>query len=314
MFTISSIPNILISQTIGWTFNQFIMEVGWFSLILLCITMIFLLGYNKNKLETPDKNLIVVLKEYDPWYFVKNRKSFYICLFILLSTIISFAVIPLFSPIDIDLIAIIGGIILIILLRINIKTLMKAIDFELLLYLLSIFFIIDAFEHTGLLLYLSDFLLNITQGNIIFSSLLAIWFSSYLSANIDNSPITKILIPLFNNITNGFSVSDKNIVFAGFTYGVNLGDNLTPMGDNILVMKIVENYGKKLTSKEFIKIGFLSSNIQLIAITLYVLTRINLQFFIFGIIGLIFLFFIIILTFFHNDILNIGKKIYHKSN
>ncbi|MBD3226863.1 MAG: hypothetical protein GF329_01640 [Candidatus Lokiarchaeota archaeon] len=308
LFSISSIPNILITQSIDWSFNQFIVEVGWFSFILLFITLIFLLGYNKNRLENPDKKLVLVLKEYDPWYFVKNRRSFYISLIVLLTTIISFIIIPLFIPINIDLIAISGGLILLILLKTDIKTLIKTIDFELLLYLISIFFIIDAFEYTGLLTYLSVFLLNVTRGNIIISSLLAIWLSSYLSANIDNTPITKILIPIFDNITEGFTYANKNIVFTSLTYGVNIGDNLTPMGDNILVMKIVENYGKKLTTKEFLKVGFISSNIQLIAITLYILIRINSQFLLIGIIGFIIIFLLLLMSFFYKRILKIIKK------
>jgi Na+/H+ antiporter NhaD/arsenite permease-like protein len=312
LFSISSIPNILITQSIDWNPLQFILEVGWFSIILLVITVIFLMGYNSKKLETPNKKLVKILKEYDAWYFVKNKKSFFISLIVLLSTIISFIAIPLFLSLDIDLIAITGGIILIFLLRTDIKTLIKAIDFELLLYLISIFFIIDAFESTGLLLYLSGFLLNITQGNVIFSTLVAIWFSSYLSANIDNAPITKILIPVFNEMTNSFIPADKNTVFAGLAYGVNLGDNITPMGDNVLVIKIVENYGRKITSKEFLKVGFVSSNIQLIAITFYILMRFNFQFLIFGIIALLSIFLIILFVFFHKQIFKITNKLSRK--
>ncbi|TFF87439.1 MAG: hypothetical protein EU549_04740, partial [Promethearchaeota archaeon] len=59
-FSISSIPNLLISQSINWSFGQFLFDVGLFSIILLLITFIFLAGYNKKRLETPSKRLVLI--------------------------------------------------------------------------------------------------------------------------------------------------------------------------------------------------------------------------------------------------------------
>ncbi|MHA1268574.1 MAG: SLC13 family permease [Candidatus Helarchaeota archaeon] len=310
LFIISSIPNILISQSVGWTFDSFFIEVGVYSFFLLLITLILLGGIDKKKLEKPDKKLVTILKEYNAWYFVKSKKSFYKAFFMLVLTIALFIILPTFFPINIDMIAISSGIILIIIEKINISSLIKVIDFELILYLLSIFLITDALEYTGLLIYLSDGLSIITQGNPIVSAVVILWLSAFLSSSIDNVPITKILIPIVNDLTLnlGYSEAQKNIIFSSLIYGANLGDNLLPNGDNILVMRIVENYDKKIKYKQFFKIGFITTIIQLIVITLIILMRISSNFIIIGFIILLIIFLVIFILYNGKNLINIIKK------
>ncbi|MHA1229850.1 MAG: SLC13 family permease [Candidatus Helarchaeota archaeon] len=304
LFVISSIPNILISQSIGWSFDSFFLDVGIYSFILLSITIIFLSGVNKNNLDIPSEKLVMVLKEYDPWYFVRSKKAFFRTFSMLIITIILFITLPIYLSIDIDLIAISSGLLLIIIEKQEIKSLIKKIDFELILYLLGIFLMTDALEYTGLLNYISDWLIYITQGNLTITSLTILWFSAFLSSSIDNAPITKILIPVVDRISllSGFDQTSKYMVFSTLVYGANLGDNLTPMGDNILVMKIVENYGKRIQFNQFFRFGFASTLIQLIVVTVYILMKINEYFFIFGFIILILIVFIMLFYYYRVEI------------
>ncbi len=314
LFLISSIPNILISEAIGWTFDQFFYEVGFFSFILLFITLIFLLGCNKTKLEIPDKNLIKVLKEYDPWIFVKDKKSFYITFLMLIITIICFIIVPIIIPINIGLIAISSGVILIIITKQDIKSLIKILDFELILYLLSIFLITDALEFTGLLNYISNFLYYLTQGNPLTTSLLILWGSAFLSSSIDNAPITKIMIPIVDDLISisGIPESLSHGIFASLVYGANIGDNLTPMGDNILTFQILEDYNMKISVKQFFKIGFISTIVQLIGISIYIVLKFNFLFFIFGMIILVGISLFFLIYFFKTEIFGIIKNIFVK--
>ncbi|MFX1503575.1 MAG: SLC13 family permease, partial [Promethearchaeota archaeon] len=77
LFVISSIPNILISRSINWTFVEYFQDVGFFSLYLIFISVIFLVKYNEKKLETPETNHIKRLLDYDPWMFVESKSKFY---------------------------------------------------------------------------------------------------------------------------------------------------------------------------------------------------------------------------------------------
>jgi Na+/H+ antiporter NhaD/arsenite permease-like protein len=318
LFSISSIPNLLITQSIDWTFGQFFLDVGLFAIILLFITFIFLAGYNKRRLETPSKRLVMVLREYNAWVFVKDRNTFYKSFIVLIGTITLVIILPFFIPIEISLIAMSGGLILVILVqRKDIPKLMKNLDIQLIFYLLGIFLISDALEFTGMLDYISQGLIGITGGNLIITAVVVLWVSGGLSSVIDNAPITKILIPVVKDVIGyipGVPVSAEGLtIFSALAYGTNLGDNLAPTGDNTLVMQIVDTYHtKKISLKEFFQIGLLTTTTQLIAITVYLVIRLIPEFLFIGILIIILIAIILLVIFYTRSVFNYLKKLIRK--
>ena len=308
LFVISSIPNILIGQITGWTFARFFIEVGLFSFILILISSIFLVGYYKKNLEIPDKNLIIVLKQYDAWVFVKNKRDFYISLLTLIITLSLFIILPIFTLITIDMIAMSSSVILILIIaNKNIRYIMKKLDFELLFYLIGVFLITDALNYTGTLEIISNWLIVISQGNLIISSIIVLWLSAGLSSLMNNAPVSKIMIPIINNLANTYTIN-PDIIYSSLVYGSNLGDNLTPWGDNLVAMKISGNYDIKLDFYKFFKIGIIISIIQLSATSVYIFICINGHFLFFGILILLILFIIIIFRYFYREIYNFFNK------
>jgi hypothetical protein len=65
------------------------------------------------------------------------------------------------------------------------------------------------------------------------------------------------------------SLITRNKVFYSLTFGANWGDNLTPLGDNILVVNIAEQNKRPISFKSFFKLGFVTTNYQLVLISLY---------------------------------------------
>ncbi|MHA1268464.1 MAG: SLC13 family permease [Candidatus Helarchaeota archaeon] len=308
LFIISSMPNILIGESIGWTFVQFFTEIGLFSFILLGISFIFLSGYYKKSLEIPDETLLKVLKQYDAWSFVKNKKVFYKSIFVLTGTIILFIVLPYFTTITIDYIAISSGVLLILITsNKNLKSIMKKIDFELLFYFIGVFIVVDALEYSGALLFVSNLVISATYGNLILSSILILWLSAGMSSIMNNVPVTKLLIPIIQELGTTFSI-DVSCVYTSLIYGSNLGDNLTPWGDNLIVMKISDNYHKKIHFYKYFKIGIFTAFIQLISTTTYILIRIDLQFLILGISTILLILLITILWLYYDELKSLIKN------
>ncbi|TFF86754.1 MAG: hypothetical protein EU551_00745 [Promethearchaeota archaeon] len=308
LFAISSVPNILISTHTGWTFSTFFIQVGLFAFILILVSSIFLSGYYKKNLEKPNKKLLMVLKEYDAWIFVTNRRNFYKSLIVLITSIILFIFLPLFTPITIDIIAISGGILLIFLTANDeLTSLMRRMDFELVFYLIGVFFVVDALSFTGALNFVSEWLIFISQGNLLISSLIILWLSSGLSSLMNNTPVTKIMIPAIDKLATRFAIN-PNIIFTSLAYGTNLGDNLTPWGDNLVAMKISSNYKRPINFWKFFKIGVLATVIQLFATTIYLIIIINPQFLLIGVLILLAISITIILIYFHKGIYKVIKE------
>ncbi|MFW9894808.1 MAG: hypothetical protein ACFFD7_03295, partial [Candidatus Thorarchaeota archaeon] len=99
--------------------------------------------------------------------------------------------------------------------------------------------------------------------------ILLLWISAYFSSCIDNIPITKVLIPVADIMSQSVSLVNRNKIFYSLAFGSNWGDNLTPLGDNILVVNIAEQNKRPISLKSFFKLGFVVTNYQLLIISIY---------------------------------------------
>nr|MDO8119383.1 SLC13 family permease [Candidatus Sigynarchaeota archaeon] len=172
----------------------------------------------------------------------------------------------LLSP---DSIALPAALILVVISKVKSDDLVCKLNMELFLYLIGIFVVSGAMEYTGIIELIGNGLSFLGQGDPFAVLIIMLWFSAYLSANIDNIPITKVLIPVVAHMTTGFSPVDTRFAYYSLVFGASLGDNLTPMGDNILVMNIAKTHKRPITVREFFILGFIATNIQLFFVTLY---------------------------------------------
>ncbi len=293
LFVISSIPNIIISHTINWTFFQYFIDVGIFAIILFVLTSTLLYGYNKYKLDIADKKRIEILIQYDAWTFVQNRVNFYKSLVVLIVSLVMIIALPIIFTIDIDIIALSGAAFVMVVL-VNKKQFVefwKSLDIELIFYLMCILFISEALEYTGVLKFLSDFINGVSGGNFLISLILILWLSAIISSFVHNAAVTKVLIPVVEDLT---TLENQRDGFSALSIGTILGENLSIMGDNLVIITMTNNYGFKLKFSTFLKLGISITLLQLIAATFFLMMKINIHFFFIGLICLIALIFGII--------------------
>ncbi|TFG28004.1 MAG: hypothetical protein EU532_06240 [Promethearchaeota archaeon] len=266
IFLISSIPNILIATYAGITFIDFFLNVGLISLIILIFTLVFFVFLYKKDLVIP-KEGVSVLEEFNVWNLVQNKTLMLECIGALSLLMILFITIPssIISP---DMIALTIALSLIIISRLEPKELISKIDYELILYLLGIFIIAGALETLGLLEIIGTGLSSIGGGDLLIQMILILWFSALLSSTIDNIPITKVLIPVIGTMSNNVTPTNRNQLYYSLAIGANWGDNLTPLGDNILVINLAEQNKRPISFKLFFKLGFFTTIYQLAIVSL----------------------------------------------
>jgi len=262
VFSISSVPSILISTFAGLTFIEYFLNIGLFCFLLFGITVIYFNLSFHNKLTTPAPRLVAVLMEYNAWNYVPNRTLFYKSLFILIAVLICFVIVP--PPITPDMIALTGALILLVISKINSKEIIERIDLTLILYLLAIFTITGGMEEIGVIETVGQ-AFSLLVGSNTFAILLSVlWISALLSSAVDNIPVVKVLLPIVSIMSGGYTPA-----YYSLTLGAGLGDNLTPLGDTIIVRSITEEHGQKFSNSLFFKIGFKASLIHLITISIY---------------------------------------------
>jgi len=269
-FSISSIPNILIVTDTGIGFNEFFINVGLFSLLVAGLTLLFFIFLYKKELKSPTKGMVNTLKEFNVWNFVQNRRLLYASMCSLVVLMISFIAIPS-NIIPPDIIALTIAMFLTLFSTfngINPKTIIQKFDFELLFYLLGIFVVAGGLEVTGVIDIIGGALFKVGAISPFLNVIVIIWAAAFLSSLIDNIPITKIMIPVVGLMSETTTINPNQNYYA-LSFGANWGDNLTPMGDNILVMNIAEQHKRPIKMKAFWKLGFTTTIVQLILVTIY---------------------------------------------
>lgn len=267
LFTISSIPNILISNYAEIQFTDFFLNVGTISLMIFLFTLLFFIFIYKKALEVPQEG-IKILREFNVWNFVPNKALLIKSLLSLITLFVLFVIIPT-SLLSTDIMALIVALILIVISRINVKEIISKIDFELILYLLGIFVIAGGLEVLGVVQLLGESMANLSGGDLYFQIIIVLWISAFLSSAIDNIPITKVLVPVIGTITGSYPARVGDQFYYSLTLGANWGDNLTPLGDNILVVQLAEANKRPISFKQFFKIGFLTTLYQLTIVSIY---------------------------------------------
>jgi len=266
IFSISSIPNILITTYAKISFIEYFLFVGLISIVILFFTLIFFVLLYKKDLFIP-KGGAEILREFNVWNFVPNKTLLIECMIAFIVLFVMFIVIPpsILSP---DIFAWGIAIILMIISKLNPKEIISKIDFELIFYLLGIFIITGAFEVLGLAAALGTAFANLAGDDILIQILLILWISAFLSSSIDNIPITKVLIPIIAVMPDDSNNPNKNLKYYSLAIGANWGDNLTPLGDNILVINLAEQHKRPIKMRQFFKLGFITTVYQLAIVSI----------------------------------------------
>ncbi len=271
---ISSIPAILITSNQNITFMEFIPVSATISTsVALGTAITFAIIYRKSFIM-PNEKQIEIFMNYSAWMFVKDKLMMIKVSIIFLLVILGFIVIPpsIAGP---DTIAMVGaGFALFVNRRHGIQV-MKEMDFDLLIYLLSVFVITGCLKIVGLIDLIGSYLtsLHITEPSIAFMILL--WIGALASAFIDNIPITKILLSLINILMGERGSPNAKLGSIGMAIGVIWGDNLTPFGDSILPITIAGNHCVRIDPKQFLKISAITTLTQLTIVSLIILSLFN---------------------------------------
>lgn len=225
-----------------------------------------------------------MLLAFDVWQFIPNRPLMFKSIFVLIGVITCFILIPatILTP---DIIALFGAVFLLIICGLNPEHTFQKINFKLILYLIGVFITVGGLAYINLM-NLIGYIFHVKGGGIrdtFTAFIMILWLSALLSAFIDNITVTKILIPIAKSSTLGFNAPDKVLVFGGMLYGINLGDNLTPFGDFVILMDLANKNGCRVKATPFFKIGFPIAIFHLCVITIIFSLLINI------IIGLILL-------------------------
>lgn len=265
---ISSVPNIIIAQVFGITFVEFFKIGALFAILCMIINfMIFERMFKEDFTAKIDaKELERRVNEFDEWSAVKDRGFFNKSIAVLTLTIIAFV----FSDqigVSLAVIAISGGIAIVVLSGKKLDDVMSKLDWSLISFFLGLFILIAALEVVGILEYIAEWLIEILPENGFWAAIILLWFVALISGIVDNIVVAAAFSKiLFTVATVNANYSPEVIAWATI-FAANFGGGLTPIGAPSAVVGLALLYRKtgfKMGWGEFIKTQGIATIVRLV--------------------------------------------------
>lgn len=258
-------PNIMIASKAGLTFMDFVINLTPVVIVIMVAYIISVKLIFRGRLSVSDDRRELVM-QMDEREAIKDPALLRKCLFVLGLTIVGFV---LHSTLHLEpaTVAMAGAALLFLIAREHPHDILRDVEWPTIFFFIGLFIMVGALVKVGLIKELSESLLNLTQGNLLATSMFVMWFSAFASAIVDNIPYVATMNPLvvdmgrelWPGVEGTALLQHEGLmpIWWSLALGACLGGNGTIIGAsaNVIVAGISEKSGFPITFKRFAMYG-----------------------------------------------------------
>ena len=269
-------PNIMIGSAVKeLTFIAFIDNLAFISVVNLVIVLVILAMLYKKCLKTQDE-LKQDLMKMDEKAELKDITMLKKCLAVLTLTILGF-----FSHqalhLESSAVALAGGFLLLLIASRDhtfTEKMLDKVEWATIFFFVGLFIAVGGLIETGIISRIAEIALEITGGDLTYTSLLILWLSAIVSAFLDNIPFVATMIPMIQDM-GAAGISDLEPLWWSLALGACLGGNGTIVGAsaNLIVAGLAAERGYRLMFLQYMKVGFPIMILTIIISTGYIYLR-----------------------------------------
>ncbi len=132
----------------------------------------------------------------------------------------------------------------------------RSLDWDTILFLIGVFVVVGTVTEVGLLDDLANILGGVIGKDATLGFVVIVAVSVLVSGFVDNVPYIIAMLPVADKLATGLGLAPELFMF-GLLIGSCLGGNLTPFGAsaNVVAVGLVKKEGRKVTFKDWIRIG-----------------------------------------------------------
>ncbi|TRO46271.1 hypothetical protein E2P60_05675 [Candidatus Bathyarchaeota archaeon] len=216
------------------------------------------------------------LPVYNPKEGIKDKKIFQRSTFILVILIILFLTLDKIG-VGPEAVALGCAVLALLICKVDPAEIFRELDWETVFFIGGFMFIIAGLEKTQFLGNLSLQLFSIAGGSSFIATQMTLWFSGIASIFVSNIAVALTFTPI---ITAQIGSSlNLGAIWSGLILGTNLGGATTPFSGAVMMMAIGTLKREKISVKfsDFTKIGIITTLIQLIFSSFYLILRFGLM-------------------------------------
>ncbi|MEK5419351.1 ArsB/NhaD family transporter [Paenibacillus sp. FSL L8-0708] len=268
-------PNIMIGSAVKeLTFMAFISNLTpVIIIIVLAYIPLLLLMFGKQIKTTPELQQSIM--DMDEKVMITDHKLLRKCLIVLAITIAGF-----FSHQALHLesatVALAGAFLLLLLTggEHMLEKAFHSVEWITIFFFIGLFVLVSGLVETGVIAELAAKAIEITNGDVLMSSMMILWVSAITSAFLDNIPFVATMIPLIQEMGN-MGISNLEPLWWSLALGACLGGNGTLIGAsaNLIVAGLAGKEGYPITFMKYLKVGFPLMLLSIVISSVYLYLR-----------------------------------------
>jgi Na+/H+ antiporter NhaD/arsenite permease-like protein len=262
-------PNILIAGHTGLSFTAFIANLAPIVIVTLGVVGAGLYLYYRSRLQVSAdaRERVMAL---DARRSIEDPAEAKRTVPILVATILAFFFHKALG-LEPATVALAGAAIMLLVSRQGLQDTIGGIEWPTLFFLLGLFVMVGALEHTGALDEVADGIASITGGNHVAELLGILWASALGSGIVDNIPFTAAMLPVVDDLGG----AQNDAYWWALSLGACFGGNLTIVAAaaNVAASGMAARAGHPIGFVSFLKIGAPVTAVSLALATGYVLLR-----------------------------------------
>lgn len=261
-------PNIMIGSSVGLKFIDFIKIDATIAIPLLFLTtFIFALIY-KPMLTTTQEAKEKVLRM-DEKSAIRDKNLLVKSIVVLALTFIGFILHGVLHY-ESATIAITGAVVLLSISKLNPEKILHEVEWSTIIFFSGLFMLVGGLQEAGAIKLLAQWVLDITHGNLVLTTMSILWVSAIASAFVDNIPFVATMIPMIKDMGELSGINLTPLWWA-LSLGACFGGNGTIIGSsaNVLAISMAGERGHKITFKKYFKVAFPMTILTVAIATIY---------------------------------------------
>ena len=259
-------PNILIGSAVGFSFMDFVYNTAPAAIIIMAFILIFFDVLWGRKFDV-SMRLRARLMAFEPREALTDVGLLIKSLIVMALVIFGF-VWGHGHGLEPGSVALVGAAVLMLLeiYKFNaeeqahkVHQALGEVEWETIFFFMGLFMLVYGVERAGLLTLLGQELLEFTEGDIAYTSILVLWSSAVFSAIVDNIPFVATMIPLIQSMETELGGHEAILpIWWALSLGACLGGNGSLVGAsaNVMVASFAERAGHRISFLKFMKLGF----------------------------------------------------------
>lgn len=246
-------PNVLIGSAGRLSFNDFLTHTAPVGLVALSATLGFLILRFRKTISSQTVHP-KILAQLDERKVLTDSRTM-VKLLVVFSGVLVLFLLHAFLHLTPGLAALCGAALAILLVRPKAEVVLRSIEWEMLIFLLSLFVVVGGLAKSGALPYFARSLSTLGQGSLLTLALLFFWGGGILTLFISAVPATVAFTPLVQEL--GMLGIPTHPLWWALALGVGLAGPGTPFATaaNIGTISLANHGPEPLTYKEWVAVG-----------------------------------------------------------